>query len=491
MRAVLSRLPLYLAALTLLGATSVAAQAAGGPAGEPDPDEHAVVYRVIRKSTEDLGPDTRVIRVLVHYSRSKFFVASGQPRGFEHDLMKEFEAFYNKGRKKREVRVPVVFIPVRFDELIPLLLEGKGDVAAGLLTMTGARAKQVTFTQPYLRNVAEVIVANAAALPVTALEDLSGRKVHVLRGSSLAASLRSINGRLAKERKPAVQAVEMPSSASTEDLLEMVNAGILEYTAADDHVAKLWAQVLPNLRIEPFRLSEGNSIAWAVRRDNPRLLAALNKFIDQGKGHLPRRAAELHALYFRDVKALKNNLDPDVVGRKKALAPHFQAAGKRNEFDWLFIMAQGFQESTLDQRKRSAAGAVGVMQVLPSTAREMGYRDVASSAKSNIEAGAKYMRFLMERYFNEPDLTADARFDFALAAYNAGPTRIRQMRRIAAQRGLDPNLWFGNVERVVLEKIGEEPVRYVSNIHSYHLAYKLSDTLDAEGGAIRKTAGVK
>jgi len=189
-------------------------------AGGERPDETRVVYRITRTSTEDIGPGTRAIRVLVHYSRTKFFVASGEPRGYEHDLMKGFEAFYNKGKKKGETGVPVIFIPVRFDEMIPMLLAGRGDVAAGLLTMTGERARQVTFTLPYIRNVSEVIVAHAGAPAVARPDDLSGRKVHVLRGSSMAASLKALNERLAKARRPPVQVIEMPSSASTEDLLE-------------------------------------------------------------------------------------------------------------------------------------------------------------------------------------------------------------------------------------------------------------------------------
>ena len=463
---------------------------APGAGGEVAGDSR-IVYRVTRKSTEDIGPETRVIRVLVHYSRTKFFVSSGEPRGYEHDLMKEFEAFYHKGRKKNEIKVPVAFIPVRFDEMIPMLIAGRGDVAAGLITVTGERSKQVTFTLPYIRNVSEVIVAHAGAPAVAGLNDLSGRKVHVLRGSSLAASLKALNVRFAKERRPPVQIVEMPSSASTEDLLEMVNAGIFEYTAADDLVANLWAKVLPKLRVEGARLSEGNSIAWAVRPGNPRLLATLNDFIGEGKNQLPRQAAELHARYFKNVKSLRNNLDPDIVGRKKALAPHFRTAGKHNEFDWLFIMAQGFQESGLDQSARSPVGAVGVMQLLPTTARDMGYHDVDTSAKSNIDAGTKYLRHLIKHYFNESGLHPDVRIDFALAAYNTGPGRIQQMRRLAGERGLDPNRWFHHVERVTLEKVGEEPVRYVENVHRYYMAYRLSEGLEAEGDLIRQSEGRK
>jgi membrane-bound lytic murein transglycosylase MltF len=454
-------------------------------------DASGIVYRVTEKYTGDIGPDRRAIRVLVHYSRTKFFVASGRPRGYEYDLMKEFEAHYNRKKKRRETRIPVVFIPVRFEELIPMLLDGRGDIAAGMLTITGERSRQVAFTLPYLRNVSEVIVANADAPAVSSLDGLSGRKVHVLRGSSFVTSLKEVNRRLAQERKPPVGVIEMPPGASTEDLLEMVNAGIFQYTAADDYLGNLWASVLPGLRVQPLRLTEGNRIAWAVRPGSSKLLAALNDFMDEGRDKLPKQAAEMHARYLRNLDYLGNNLDPNLIGRKKSLEPHFRAAGKRNEFDWLFMLAQGFQESRLDQSARSHAGAVGVMQVLPATGRQMGYRDVASHAGPNINAGVKYMRFLMNRYFDEPEIAPEARLDFALAAYNAGPTRIQRMRKLAAERGLDPNRWFDNVERVAHEKIGDEPVRYVANIYSYYTAYKLASALDVEAEAVHEAAKVQ
>jgi membrane-bound lytic murein transglycosylase MltF len=486
----------WTAQVLLIGAVGLAClpralAAEKAAATEEAADASGVVYRVTERYTGDIGPDRRVIRVLVHYSRTKFFVASGRPRGYEYDLMKEFEAHYNRKRKRRETLIPVVFIPVRFEELIPMLLEGRGDVAAGFLTITGERARQVAFTLPYLRNVSEVIVANVSAPAVSSLDALSGRKVHVLRGSSFVLSLQEVNRRLAQKRKPPVAVVEMPPSASTEDLLEMVNAGIFQYTAADDYLGNLWAGVLPALRVEPVRLSEGNRIAWAVRPGSSKLLAALNDFMDEGRDKLPKQAAEMHARYLRNLNYLGNNLDPTLIGRKKTLTPHFQSASKRNEFDWLFMLAQGFQESRLDQSARSHAGAVGVMQVLPTTGRQMGYGDVASHAGPNINAGVKYMRFLMDRYFEEPNLTPEARLDFALAAYNAGPTRIQRMRKLAAERGLDPNRWFGNVERVAHEKIGDEPVRYVANIYSYYMAYKLANALDVEAEVAHKAAEVQ
>jgi membrane-bound lytic murein transglycosylase MltF len=455
-----------------------------GP-GEKGADASAVIYRTTQTDTSDLGPEKRAIRVLVHFSRTKFFVANGVPRGFEHDLLKQFETFHNRSTKRGEVRIPVIFIPVRFDQLLPMLREGRGDVAAGLLTITDARRQRVAFTLPYVRNVSEVVVAHADAPLVNSVEELGGRKVHVLRGSSFAERLRELNRGMWRSGRPRIRIVEMPSDTTTEDLLEMVNAGIVQYAMADDYMGRLWAKVLPSLRVLDVRLSEGNDIAWAVRHNNPRLLRALNDFIDQGKGRLPRHAAELHHQYFQNAEFLKNNLSPGVVGRKKDLAPHFQAASKEHGFDWLFLMAQGFQESRLLQTARSASGAVGVMQLLPSTGRAMGYHDVVTSAKNNIAAGAKYLRHIIDHYFNEPGLPAAVRFDFALASYNAGPTRIVQLRKLAAQRGLDPDLWFHNVERVVLEKVGAQPVQYVANIHRYYTAYRLAEEIQGDPGTPR------
>jgi membrane-bound lytic murein transglycosylase MltF len=142
----------------------------------------------------------------------------------------------------------------------------------------------------------------------------------------------------------------------------------------------------------------------------------------------------------------------------------------------MLVAAQAYQESGLDHSKRSRAGAVGVMQVLPTTAasRQVGIPDI-DDLENNIHAGVKYLHFLAEHYFNDPEMDALNRGLFTFAAYNAGPTRIQRLRREAKQRGLDPNRWFENVEVVVAEQVGSEPVRYVSNIYKYYVAYKLEE----------------
>src|SRR5262249_39527835 len=133
---------------------------------------------------------------------------------------------------------------------------------------------------------------------------------------------------------------------------------------------------------------------------------------------------------------------------------------------------KGYQESRLDQSARSAAGAIGIMQILPSTGKAMNVGDIRQ-VEPNIHAGVKYARQLMDEYLGDEPLDELDKEFFTLASYNAGPSRVRQLRREAARRGLDPNQWFGNVEEIASERIGSETVSYVSNIYKYYIAYRL------------------
>ena len=441
-------------------------------------DTGAVLYRPVEKNTQDLSESTRTVRVLVHYGRTEFFVANGKPYGIEYEAFAEYEKFLNKIRRPHLPRIALTFIPVHLEQLIPYLQEGKGDIAAGLLTMTEERKSKAAFTAPYIERVNEVLVCHKGTPVPDSLEGLSGKTVHVLRASSFVNHLNALNQRLAALGLPPVTVVEMPAGANDDDILEMVNAGILSYTFVDDFMAHLWARVLQDITVaDSVVLHKGGSIGWAVRPDNPEFLRSLNGFLEYGKHHLKGKIRNTWKRYFEDTKLIKNPLRQEAFGRVKALGPHFRDAGTANKLDWLLAMAQGYQESELDQKARSPRGAVGVMQLLPDTAKGLGYRDI-TSARNNISAGVAYLNFIRHNYFNEPAIPPDARVDFALAAYNAGPARIQSLRQEAKRRGLNPNLWFNNVERVALDKIGEEPVRYVANINKYYIAYRMSHHLD-------------
>ncbi|MBW2235361.1 MAG: transglycosylase SLT domain-containing protein, partial [Deltaproteobacteria bacterium] len=171
---------------------------------------------------------------------------------------------------------------------------------------------------------------------------------------------------------------------------------------------------------------------------------------------------------------VRNNRSKRELEKLDEMVALFRKYGAQYDFDWMLVAAQAYQESGLDHSKRSAAGAVGVMQVLPSTAasHQVEIPDI-ENLESNIHAGVKYLHVLVEHYFNDPEIDLLNRSLFAFAGYNAGPNRIQRLRGVAAQRGLDPNRWFENVEVVVAEQVGSEPIRYVSNIYKYYVAYKL------------------
>jgi len=161
------------------------------------------------------------------------------------------------------------------------------------------------------------------------------------------------------------------------------------------------------------------------------------------------------------------------------LAEFFRKYSDQYSIDWLLMMAQGYQESRLDQQAKSSVGAVGVMQIMPATGKDLDVGDIRRE-EENIHGGVKYIRFMIDQYYAKEPMTELNKGLFAFAAYNAGPGRISQLRKEAAEKGLDPNVWFDNVERVAAQRIGRETVQYVSNIYKYYIAYSL---VRAQGAA--------
>lgn len=411
------------------------------------------------------------VRVLVAPSRTNFTMAQdGSFLGFEHDLAMLLQQSLNKGRKKGQAKIAVVFVPVLTDELVPALLEGRGDLIAAGLTVTPAREAQVAFTQPYFSNVREVLVTRADAPPLRSLDDLAGRVIHVVAGSSHAEHLEALRQNMAQRGLPEMQLVQADHVLAIENLLEMLSAGMVDNVVADEHVARLWAQVLPGIVVHSgLAVAQGERIAWAVRKDNPQLLAAANKAL----GESARKQAALFQKQFPTSQAAAKLLhDPFLKPQTAKLIPFFQQRSSEYGFDWLHMLAQGFQESGLDNSAKSPVGAVGVMQVLPATGKSLGFRDIRP-APENIHAGVRYMSQMRDREMGQESLDPEQRFYFALAAYNAGPTRVRKLREQARGMGLDPNVWFGNVERAAMRSGLSNTVIYVRNIRAYYIAYSL------------------
>jgi membrane-bound lytic murein transglycosylase MltF len=447
-----------------------------GAAEESGEPETLSFARARRPFFGDLGEirERRFLRALVSYSKTTFFHDGPEARGFEVEMLRKYEGFLNQGVDDPYDKVRVVFIPTPFDRLLEELEAGRGDLAAAGLTLTAARREEAAFTAPYLTNIRELVVSGPDTPELDSLDDLAGRRVVVRAGSSYVGHLLALSERLEAAGREAIRVEEADPRLVTEDLLEMVNSGALELTVADSHIAGAWAEVLPAITVrQDLAIHTGGEISWAVRRGAPDLLASLDAFV---AGH--KKGSLLGNIFFKRYygasKWVGNPLAADEAARLREHIALFQEYAGRYGIDWLALAAQAYQESGIDQGKRSGAGAVGVMQLLPSTAadKSVGIPDI-EDLENNIHAGAKYLAFLRDRYFDDPAIEPAARLDFAWAAYNAGPARVRGLRRRAEERGLDPNRWFAHVEKIAAEEIGRETVDYVANINKYYLAYRL------------------
>lgn len=430
----------------------------------------------LETSTDDLPAmlERRLIRVLVSYNQTNFFIVGGDKKGLEYELMKKFESYINKNLRRNKLAVNLVFLAVPFSQLAQNLLDGKGDIIAAGLTVTAERRQEVAFSRPYIKDINEIVISSPDAADIEKAQDLSGKEVIVTDGSSYVEHLQRLNEQLKKKNKSPVKIEIADPHLVTEDLLQMVNAGIYPYTIADSHIAELWSAALPGIKLQKSAvINKGGKIAWAVRKNNPQLLGVLNKFARKyQQGTLIGNI--LIKRYYQDTKWVEN---PLTEKRQQQLAKYdalFKKYAAQYQFDWHLLAALAFQESKLDQRAKSNTGAVGVMQIRPSTAadKNINIKNVESSSEQNIHAGTKYLAFLRDRYFADEPLDALDQFAFTAAAYNAGPAKIGQLRRQAKANNLNPNKWFDNVEYMAKKSIGSETVQYVANIYKYYLSYK-------------------
>jgi len=414
----------------------------------------------------------RLIRAGVVYNRTQYFIDHGVQRGISYESLRLFEDELNKRLNTGLLKVHVAILPLDRNQLGDALAQGKVDLVAATVTITPERRQLANFSNPTRTNVAEIVVTGAGVPPVATADDLSGRTVLVRRSSVYHQDVQSLNRSLVSRGRTPITVKEAPEPLEDDDLLEMVNAGLVEATVVHDFVARFWSQVFPNIRInEGATLRTGGEIGVAVRKNNPRLLQALNTWI-QEYGPNTAFGNLINRRYLQSTKYVKGAASE--AERKKLLmmVKMFQTYGARYDVDYLLMAAQGYQESGLNQSAKSAVGAVGVMQVMPATGKDLGVGDIHQT-DPNIHAGVKYFRFMMDNFYRDEPMDELNKGLMTLASYNAGPGRLRQLRAETARRGLNPNVWFGNVERVTSERIGRETVQYVGNIYKYYVAYKL------------------
>jgi len=424
--------------------------------------------------------ERRMIRCAVNLNRTSYFLDGARQRGVVYELLRELEAFLNRERGLKTLQIRVIAVPTDRDQLLPSVIEGRVDIAASNLTITPGRQKIVGFTAPFYSNAREIVVTGPGAPSLPDLAALAGHRVAVRRSSSYWEDLTRFNAQLRAAGKPPVELVPVPETLETEDILELVNAGVLPITVADDYLAELWAKVLPKITLHPeLVLRAGGKIAWAIRKGNPGLKAALDRFVAKHRAKT-LKGNVLIQRYYQQTRWISNPVQTAGERRLRSLTPVFEKYGALYGFDPLLLMALAYQESGLDQSRRSKRGAVGIMQILPTTAADpsVGIPDIAT-VENNVHAGTKYLSFLRGRYFSDPGLhELDAEL-LTFAAYNAGPARVAKLRAEAARMGLDPNRWFHNVEVVAARRIGRETVRYVANIIRYAVAFELAQSLEA------------
>jgi membrane-bound lytic murein transglycosylase MltF len=436
--------------------------------------------------------ERRVIRVLTVYGLGRYFIDSGQEKGVTFELFRKFEDEINRREGKKHIRIHVVFIPVARDELISGLLSGRGDVAAAGLTITPEREGLIDFTVPMSKELSEVLVTGPSAPSVSSIKDLAGRDVYVRASSSYRSSLDALNRRLREEGLEEIRIQDISEMLEDEDILELVNSGALEWAVVDDYKARIWSDVFEKLVVrDDIVFRTGGQIGFAIRKDSPQLMSALNEFAKTHRqGTL--QGNMLINRYLRDFDWTKNALGADDYRRFQEVVEIFEKYGNQYGVDYLIVAAQGYQESRLIQSARSGAGAVGIMQLLPSTAADpnVGIPDI-TNADANIHAGVRYLDFIRKRYFNDPEMDEMNSTLFALASYNAGPARIAKLRTKAGQQGYNPDIWFDNVEIIAAQEIGRETVQYVANIVKYYVVYRLSIVRYLQREEERQSAGIE
>ncbi len=416
----------------------------------------------------------RYMRVLVVYSKTQYYVVNGVQHGSSYEFMQAFQDWVNQKYppKQKNLKFHVVFVRVSRDRMLPRLNEGRGDLAVGLLTITPERLKVVDFSDSVVTDVKEIAVTGPKSPELHSLEDLSGQEVFVRKGSTYWEHLETLNAKFKSEGKAQVKLRQAPSDLEDEDLLQMLNAGLVPIVITHAYLPKLWAKYYTNIKAnDDVLLSDSDQIAWAMRKNSPQLAAAVNAFVKTHKKGTTFGNSMI-SRYATSNQMLKNAVAPAELAKFQRTAALFQQYGDQYKVDYLLMMAQGFQESTLNQDAKSSVGAVGIMQLMPTTGEQMKVGDIHQE-DANIHAGVKYIRFMVDKYFASEPMDDTNKILFAFAAYNAGPGRIHSLRLEAQKKGLDPNVWIDNVEVIAANRIGMETVTYVSNIYKYYIAYKL------------------
>ena len=422
---------------------------------------------------------SRVLRVLVNQSRNSSGEVEGQAIGVEYHRLRAFEQYLN-GHARDGQEITLKIIPKGKDQLIGALQRGEGDLVAPgeLLDLQPGHA--ISTSQPIASNIPLVLVGIKGERSYTRLEQLSGKTLALPTGSAAGDAVSQINQRLALHKLPPVNVEWVDPSLAVEDVLEMVQGGIFHLTIVEQPIAERWGKILPKLRLDrKVLISEPGEEFWFVRRDASMLRASIDRFLltykkpsDQDVAFL-RIYRRLYQVHYPLAKANRQRLEK--------LRPVLQKHAAAQGMDWLNLAALAFKESGLQPSPRSGGAPTGLMQITPAAAQRVGVNNI-QELDANVQAGAKYLAMIRRKFFASPKLNERERMAFVLAAYNIGPERVQGMRAEARRRGLNPNQWFFQVERIAMEQVGMGPVSYVNSVNKYYLAFdRERESLEPQG----------
>ena len=444
---------------------------------QPDVDENLPpMLRTAWKGDLDEIVKRRVVRVLLPFRRPEFFYIEGQPAGILQEAFQELERVLNAKYKTTAAnRIVVALLPTAIDKLRDRMLGGYGDIAAYGISITEQNKQIVDFTVPTQTGLKMIMVTGPGAPELKTIEDLSGKEVWIIPQTRMKGDIEALNAKLKAQGKPPAVMREADAVLDSGDIMEMVNAGTYPIALMQSRQAEFWAQVFDDAKPRmDLAVAEDVETGWAIQKGTPQLKALLDDFV-KTHGMGTSFGNTVMRRYLKETKYIKNARDASEIKKFHAVAPIFKKYAANYNFDYLLLVAQGYQESRLDQNVKSKVGAVGIMQVMPSTAASAPVKipDI-NNEDANIHAGMRMIHFLVNDYFSEQGLDRINRTLFAIAAYNAGPAKVARCRDVAEKMGYDRNKWFGNVEVATAKLVGRETTQYVANIYKYYIAYRMA-----------------
>ena len=416
----------------------------------------------------------RKIRVLLVNDGGFYGLKKGRNYGLYRNVLEKMEEELNKDfpNEDKNKRIKLIPIPIKKADLLDTLNKGYGDMVLSGNIITKEKKQQINYTKPFGKGFNNVLVTSKHEGEIRQYEDLSGKEVFIEPTSEYLKSLVQVSETMViKGLKPIIIRA-LPAQLSRGGILELINDKVIGVTVMEDYKAEMWKLVYKDIVIhEDITFGENKEIAIMVRKDSPKLLEKLNEFIDRNIGGKVF-TKKLTKRYTKNIKYLKD-VDTGLSEKEYVkIKDTFKKYAKQYKLDPLILMAQAYQESKLQNNARSHVGAQGIMQLMKGTARDMKVGSIRN-IEGNIHAGVKYHRQIRDNFYKEKEISKKDKILFIFAGYNAGPTRIKNYRKLAKERGLNPNIWHDNVEQIVAEKIGRETIQYIENIYTYYVAYTM------------------